>query len=71
MGTNVGEAGVLSAAVVGAGSGGMLSIRGLQASQRYRLVGVADWSEVVREKIAAPRSSPLPGRNVVVGLPAP
>ncbi len=52
MGTNVGEAGVLSAAVVGAGSGGMLSIRGLQASQRYRLVGVADWSEVVREKIA-------------------
>ena len=33
---------VLRAGVVGAGTGGLLSLRALQASERYELVGVAD-----------------------------
>lgn len=44
---------VLTATVVGAGSGGMLSINALLASERYRLVGVADTSEGARERLAA------------------
>jgi predicted dehydrogenase len=41
---------VLRAGVVGAGSGGMLSIKALQGSDRYELVGVADISENARAK---------------------
>ncbi len=42
----------LRAAVVGAGTGGMLSIRALQSSGRYDLVGVADVSETARRRAA-------------------
>jgi predicted dehydrogenase len=38
----------LRAAVIGAGTGGMLSIRALQSSDRYDLVGVADISAAAR-----------------------
>ena len=50
--TSVPGSGVLRAAVVGAGSGGMLSIRALQSSERYALVGVADVSEAARTRAA-------------------
>jgi predicted dehydrogenase len=46
----VNEKGVLRAGVVGAGTGGMLSIKALQASDRYELVGVADINELARTK---------------------
>ena len=38
----------LRAGVVGAGTGGMLSIKALEASERFELVGVADLSEAAR-----------------------
>jgi predicted dehydrogenase len=40
----------LRAGVVGAGTGGMLSIKALQSSGRYELVGVADVSEAARDR---------------------
>ncbi len=40
----------LTAGVVGAGTGGMLSIKALQSSSRYELVGVADVSEAARDR---------------------
>jgi predicted dehydrogenase len=43
---------VLRAAVVGAGTGGMLSIQALQSSERYDLVGVADVSGAARSRAA-------------------
>lgn len=42
-----------TAAVIGAGSGGKLSLKALDASERYRLVAVADISPQAREEVAA------------------
>lgn len=47
-----GGTGPLTAGVVGAGTGGMLSVRALLASERFRLVGVADTSGPARDKVA-------------------
>ncbi len=44
---------VYRAAVIGAGSGGKLSLRGLTASDRYELVAVADVSEPARDEAQA------------------
>jgi len=52
--------GELTAGVIGAGQGGMLSVRALQASGNYRLVGVADSNESARTRAA----SQLPGVEV-------
>lgn len=41
----------LTAAVVGAGAGGTLSINALIASDHYRLIGVADLSEAARGRV--------------------
>ena len=41
----------LTGAVVGCGTGGMLSVRALLGSERYELVGVADTSEDARVKV--------------------
>ncbi len=43
----------LRAGVVGAGTGGMLSIKALEASDRFELVGVADLSEAARARVVA------------------
>jgi predicted dehydrogenase len=43
----------LTAAVVGAGTGGTLSIDALHASDRFRLVAVADLDETARARMAA------------------
>ena len=43
----------LRAGVVGAGTGGMLSIKALEASERFELVGVADVSEAARARAVA------------------
>lgn len=42
---------VYNAAVIGAGFGGHLSIKALEASERYHLVAVADVSESAREQV--------------------
>lgn len=42
-----------TASVVGAGSGGTLSIRALAASDRFELVSVADVSEAARQRVEA------------------
>jgi predicted dehydrogenase len=44
---------VYRAAVIGAGSGGKLSMKALAASPRYELVAVADLSETARDEAAA------------------
>ena len=67
-GPPAGSTHVLTAGVVGAGTGGMLSIRGLQASGRYRLVGVADTSEVARTRVAqeVPRVDVFPDAGALL-----
>ncbi|MFD2078270.1 Predicted dehydrogenase [Actinopolymorpha cephalotaxi] len=44
---------VYSAAVIGCGAGGMLSVRALAASDRFRLVGACDLRPDVRDTLAA------------------
>jgi predicted dehydrogenase len=44
---------IYTAAVIGAGSGGKLSMKALDASERYRLVAVADLSPQARDEVAA------------------
>jgi len=44
---------IYTAAVVGAGSGGKLSLKGLAASARFELVAVADLSETARNEASA------------------
>jgi predicted dehydrogenase len=46
---------MLRAAVVGAGTGGMLSIKALQSSDRYELAGVADISDAARRSAVQQR----------------
>jgi predicted dehydrogenase len=46
---------VHTAAVVGCGTGGMLSVRALERSDRFRLVAVCDVREEVRKTLAAER----------------
>jgi predicted dehydrogenase len=45
------ETTVLRAGVVGAGTGGLLSLRALQASRRYELVGIADLRPDALERV--------------------
>ncbi len=42
--------GRLSAAVIGAGAGGLLSLRGLLGSDRYRVEAVVDWDATARAR---------------------
>lgn len=51
---------VLTATVVGAGSGGTLSIDALLASDRYRLIGVTDLSEAARARISEKTAGTVP-----------
>ncbi|MGN6126775.1 MAG: Gfo/Idh/MocA family protein [Humibacter sp.] len=50
----------LTATVVGAGAGGMLSIEALLESSRFELVGVADLSPAARERIAVRTDGTVP-----------
>ena len=44
---------IYTAAVVGAGAGGKLSMKGLAASERFQLAAVADWREEARREVEA------------------